>query len=490
MKRLIHTDRRSFLRSAGSIGIASLLGTTAAGATEDKQKNRKPTFDKVPPLKPHKIEQLSDRLIEITFENPLIDPPLSQATVRVLLPTDYHESDKTYPTVYLFHGRTGAGEEWTTLASGSQAEDDDSPSEGEVGPLQNYTEDAEMVFVMPDAGFAGYYSDWFNNGSFGSPRWETFHVHQLIPFIEDNFRVRRERGGRVVAGLSMGGFGALKYGARYPDLFAGVYSFSGAPRNIEEAKSEAESGELDIYQLRAWGDPREHETRWAGNNPTQLVENYENIRLYLAIGEGVPGGPAPTDDNESLLSTEQSLYQENERLVEELDDADIDYTYETFEQRAHNWWWWHNDLKRVLPDMAETFEEDSPAPSEFTYQSIEPKFDIWGWDVTREDLDYETAEFVYLEDVSSDGLTIRGTGSVNIESPSIYDSRETYEVAIEGYEEGEEGEIRIGPDSGPKLITADEKGRLEFTIRLGPPADYPEYLDEELPSATVTIGRP
>lgn len=487
MRRLLRTDRRSFLRNAGGIGIASLLGTTTAAATDTEERGTKPTSHEVPPLKPYKTEQLSDRLVEITFENPLVDPPLSQATVRVLLPTDYHTSDKTYPTVYLFHGRTGAGEEWTTLASGSQAEDDDSPSEGEVGPLQNYTEDAEMVFVTPDAGYAGWYSDWFNDGSFGSPQWETFHIRQLIPFIEDNFRVRQERGGRVVAGLSMGGFGALKYGARYPDLFAGVYSFSGAPLSIEQAKSDAESGELDIYQLRAWGDPREHETRWAGNMPTRLVENYENVRLYLAVGEGEPGGPAPTDDNEDLLGVERAVYQLNEELVDQLDEAGIEYTYETFEQRAHNWWWWHNDLKRVLPDIAETFEEDSSAPSEFSYQSIQPEFDIWGWNITRQDLDYETAEFVYLEDVSSDGLTVRGRGSVNVESPGIYDPRETYEVAIE---DGEEGEVRIGPDSGPERITADDEGRLEFTIRLGPPAEYPEYLDEELQSATVSIGRP
>ncbi len=65
---------------------------------------------------------------------------------------------------------------------------------------------------MPD-GTDGWHSDWYNDGAFGAPKWETYHVDQLIPFIENECRVRSNRHGRIAAGYSMGGVGSLPLGA-------------------------------------------------------------------------------------------------------------------------------------------------------------------------------------------------------------------------------------------------------------------------------------
>ena len=62
----------------------------------------------------------------------------------------------------------------------------------------------------------------------GPPEWETFHIQQLIPWIDDRYRVDPSRAARAIAGLSMGGFGAMSYAARHPDLFSWAGSFSGA----------------------------------------------------------------------------------------------------------------------------------------------------------------------------------------------------------------------------------------------------------------------
>ena len=58
-------------------------------------------------------------------------------------------------------------------------------------------------------GRGGFYANWLNFGKGGPPMWETYHIDQLIPFIDANLRTIPKRQGRAIAGLSMGGFGAM-----------------------------------------------------------------------------------------------------------------------------------------------------------------------------------------------------------------------------------------------------------------------------------------
>jgi S-formylglutathione hydrolase FrmB len=83
---------------------------------------------------------------------------------------------------------------------------------------------------MPDSGWVGWYTNWkgATQGGF-APNWETFHVDQLVPWIDANFNTTGRRSGRAVAGVSMGGIGALMYATRHPFTFSAVGSFSGVP---------------------------------------------------------------------------------------------------------------------------------------------------------------------------------------------------------------------------------------------------------------------
>src|SRR5690606_18724495 len=128
--------------------------------------------------------------------------------IDVLLPDGYHTSGLTYPVLYLLHG---GGQDFRTFDS--------------LG-IRELTEGQPIVLAMPDGGRAGWYSN--PTGSFVGPRnWETCHVGQLVPWIEASFRGWAERDGGGIAGCSMGGFGALKYTARYPARCASVSSHSG-----------------------------------------------------------------------------------------------------------------------------------------------------------------------------------------------------------------------------------------------------------------------
>src|SRR5205085_3008695 len=83
----------------------------------------------------------------------------------------------------------------------------------------------------------GWFSDWFNGGAFGPPMWETFHITQLIPWVDANLRTVAAAEGRAVAGLSQGGFGSLSYAARHPDLFTSAAAFSGGCEIARDAEA-------------------------------------------------------------------------------------------------------------------------------------------------------------------------------------------------------------------------------------------------------------
>ena len=128
---------------------------------------------------------------------------------RVVLPVDYKSqtSRKRYPVVYLLHGLTGHFDNWTNQSK-----------------LADYAANYGYIFVTPE-GDNGWYSD---SGSVPNDKYESYIVQELIPEIENNFRTIPDKNHRAIAGLSMGGYGSIKFGLKYPDKFVLVGSFSGA----------------------------------------------------------------------------------------------------------------------------------------------------------------------------------------------------------------------------------------------------------------------
>src|SRR5438876_9887881 len=140
------------------------------------------------------------------------------STVRILPPADYATTRARYPVLYLRHGAGDTYKTWTEQAD-----------------VQEFSAQFPLIIVMPDAGHdseAGWYSDWAD----GSRQWETFHTHVLVLYVDSHFRTLG-RAHRAVAGLSMGGFGAMSYAARHRGLFRAAASFSGAvdTRYVEPA---------------------------------------------------------------------------------------------------------------------------------------------------------------------------------------------------------------------------------------------------------------
>lgn len=128
---------------------------------------------------------------------------------RVIFPIKYKQKDEKtrYPVIYLLHGLSGHFDNW-----------------GSKTKIAEYAAKFRFIIVMPE-GEDGWYSD-----SVSKPvdKHESYFIQELIPEIDAKFRTISSREGRVVAGLSMGGYGALKFGIKYPEKFILAGSFSGA----------------------------------------------------------------------------------------------------------------------------------------------------------------------------------------------------------------------------------------------------------------------
>jgi putative tributyrin esterase len=126
---------------------------------------------------------------------------------RVILPEGYGTSGRRYPTLYLLHGLWGAYDNWETHTD-----------------IFLHSRPFDLIIVMPE-GEDSWYTD-----SQGEPKdkFETYIVKDLVDHIDKTYRTLQTRHGRAIAGLSMGGYGALKFGLKFPDEFSFVGSFSGA----------------------------------------------------------------------------------------------------------------------------------------------------------------------------------------------------------------------------------------------------------------------
>jgi S-formylglutathione hydrolase FrmB len=199
--------------------------------------------------------------------------------VNVLLPTGYDGDQKRYPVLYLMHG---GNEDFRTFDM--------------VHDIRALTVGKPIIIVMPDGGPAGWYSDPVSiNPIFGLRNWETFHITELIPWIADTFRTFDNCDGRAVAGFSMGGFGALKYMAKYPGLFASVSAHSGPAslrRNFGVVANwaNATSSVLELGGGMVYGMPWDG-ARITADDPVDNIGSYQGKRIFLVAGDS----PNPFD---------------------------------------------------------------------------------------------------------------------------------------------------------------------------------------------------
>lgn len=368
--------------------------------------------------------------------------------VEVLLPERFDRSGRTrYPVLYLLHGAGGDPRTWLERDGVREA----------VGDLP-------VIVVMPagsDRGADGKnrngsYTDWFGleAGAPGPvPAWESHHVRELVPFIDRHLPTWGNAAGRAVAGISMGGGGAMKYAAAHPGTFGYAGSFSGSLDRGPDAG-------LNRNCVR--GDPAHQEVVWRDNNPTDLAANLRGVRLFVRSGDGTPGpydSPTPPSDPaeravwQTRLGVEAATHRMAQSFLAALSEAGIDGADARFRPGSHSPPYWQRDLREFAGWLRGQLRHPPAAPRSFAVSSARDAVTAWDWSFRPQ---REVREFVHLRvshDRAASTLTATGSGRLDVVTPARYRPGTRHRVEAGGT---------------VRTVTADRRGRLAFPVDLGP----------------------
>lgn len=257
----------------------------------------------------------------------LFSPSLGRTKkYSVLLPKGYN-AETRYATLYLLHGYSGGHTDWTSRTK-----------------LADYTSDAPLLIVMPDAE-----NSWYTNSKTEPQRrFEDYLVKDLLPFISRHYSVDTTR--MAIAGLSMGGYGALLLAFRYPAMFRFAGSLSGAlsiPRD------------LDVWEKAAWGRNIAPSLRTAFGKSGKYDEEHDLFTLlsnsqkkslpyfYVAIGteDGFP-----------------TFLPANRSLTDSLRSYGVTYEYHET-PGGHTWKYWDKEIRLLLKRFQEIMSFSWEGPS-------------------------------------------------------------------------------------------------------------------------------
>jgi S-formylglutathione hydrolase FrmB len=198
----------------------------------------------------------------------------------VYLPAGYDsgaakDPAQKYPVLYFLHGL--GDNEQTLFNSGGWTMFDDLRREHKMG---------EFLIVAPEGGRTFYI-----NSADGSVRYSDFFLQEFIPLIETKYRISKGRNNRAISGISMGGYGALRFAFAHPEMFSAVSAQSAAliTESPQELDTAAHSGSPMGKMLAAvFGSPVEV-AHWKENSPFILAgKNQAGLRrlaIYFNCGQ-------------------------------------------------------------------------------------------------------------------------------------------------------------------------------------------------------------
>ncbi|MGW0592032.1 alpha/beta hydrolase [Streptosporangium sp. NPDC002607] len=272
------------------------------------------------------VKKLGGRDHELTVTSTALG---REGMVRVLLPEGWTPDSGPWPVLYLLNGCC-------------QSDYDTWVTKGEAASL---TSGYRAIVVIPEGGTVGFYSDWRDG-----PGWETFHLTEVRRILERDYGAGDRR---AVAGLSMGGFGAMSYAARHPGMFQAAASFSGVLHTRDG------NGGVDWLlnrngedSAKLWGPPRDPE--WAAHNPADLTGALRGVRLFVSSGDGSPGPldgtSEPRDEGEAALLRQAVTFAERARA------NGVDVTVDFYGPGTHSWPYWSRGLERALPMLMDSID--------------------------------------------------------------------------------------------------------------------------------------
>ena len=164
-------------------------------------------------------------------------PSLGMARrLTVYTPAGYETSGKSYPVFYLLHGMGGDENAWSELGRAAQILDN-MIAQGKAEPMIVVMTNGNLAMqAAPGETSQGYIAPTMQlpktmEGSFEQ------HFPEVVDFVDRNFRTIKQKSGRAIGGLSMGGFHSMHISKEYPDMFDYVGLFSAAITPDKSVKS-------------------------------------------------------------------------------------------------------------------------------------------------------------------------------------------------------------------------------------------------------------
>ena len=234
----------------------------------------------------------------------------------VILPESYSFADKRktpYPVLYLLHGGYGHFNDWITKTPDKTL-------------IHRLADQYNLIIVMPEGDVFSYYLD---SPIIKDSQFETYLTKEVIDKIDKTYRTVRTPKGRVITGLSMGGYGALYLATRHPDLYCAAGSMSGAlnlDMNTWKLPPDAAKNIKGEFE-KILGPFSQSPDGWAAYSVVGMADKMKMNGLKLVIDCGV---------DDFLIEPNRELHR---RLV-------FNQTPHDYSERpgGHTWEFWQNAL--------------------------------------------------------------------------------------------------------------------------------------------------
>jgi len=246
----------------------------------------------------------------------------------VVLPASYAKNKKArYPVLYLLHGANGHFADWLNKTPDKQL-------------LHRLADQYNLIIVLPEGETFSFY---LNSPVNPASQFETHLTKEVLPKIDQTYRTVAEGKGRVIAGLSMDGHGALYLAARHPELYAAAGSMSGALdlQSFNRKVSPADAAVRAKLWAPILGSEADNPERFAANSVVNLVEQLKSAGMPLLIDCGVDDG---------LLDINREVHR---RLL-------YSHTPHEYTERpgAHTWDYWQNALPYQVLFLAAVLKDN------------------------------------------------------------------------------------------------------------------------------------
>jgi enterochelin esterase-like enzyme len=275
---------------------------------------------------------------DIAVTSTILGKPVHYA---LYLPPGYDTDSRSYPVVYLMHGgASGAPIDWFTMA-GVDTLFDRLILSGAMPPF---------IAIAPDGrrDAENAVATYFMNDADGEHAWEDMFLQEFIPFVEVRYRALGTARTRGLLGISMGGHAAVAYTLRYPDVFSGAASLSGAFRTEDQIVALGQ----DAYESRygkVWGAELEGTDRlndaWARSHLPQVAAatdpaSFRRVpRIYLDVGD---------DDPFLAGNADLHLALRNQGIRDRF----------MVREGGHDWPYWRSGLETALLHLGRIFTRD------------------------------------------------------------------------------------------------------------------------------------